>query len=149
MAEERKLPRQGSQAQKVMLGPVVWGLTSVAVRLVRRQTVKPALLPGPEVPEAGRRVSQGFSLYWLIAPSGRGAKTRVRICKASHPCLCVSCLTIVFPGEVRPPSVSSTPKPCSSVWVSRPALPAPPLQLGHSLSCEPAKGACCTDDRRS
>lgn len=36
------------------MGPVVWGLTSVAVRLVRTQTVRLALPTGPEVPEVGR-----------------------------------------------------------------------------------------------
>lgn len=40
--------------EEVILGPVVWGLTSVAVRLVRRQSVRLALPTGPEVSEVGR-----------------------------------------------------------------------------------------------
>lgn len=40
--------------EEVILGPVVWGLTSVSVRLVRRQTTRLALLTGPKVPEVGR-----------------------------------------------------------------------------------------------
>lgn len=62
------------------------GFTPLAVRLVRRQTTRPVL-------RAAGGVSSGV-FFVLAAPSGRGARTHVRLSRASHPCLCVSCLTI-------------------------------------------------------
>lgn len=85
-------------------------------------------------------MSWGFSLSWLIAPNGKGARTRVRKSRASHPCLCISCLTVVFPGEVRPLSVSSAPEACPDVWVSRPALPGPPSSWGSLFPVNLGKG---------
>lgn len=97
---------------------------AVGVHLVRRVHQKACPGLGPQCRRAPAGVTR-LPLCCLVTPSGRRARARVRISTASHPCLCVSCLTVVFPGEVRPLSVSSAPQACPDVWVSR-----PPLQLG-------------------
>lgn len=75
----------------------------------------------------GGPVASGIFLVLRVGPVG-GVRARVRI-PALAVLACASCLTAVFPGEVRALSVSSASPPpppaCPDVWVSRPARPGP------------------------
>lgn len=130
VAEESKLPGQGRQARggRHHRAPQSEAWPTVAVRLCRRQTSGSALKAEPRKRRAC--VIQGFSFCCLPGWSPWEGRARVRISTAHHPRLCVSCLTIV--SEVRALSVSSAPKACPDVWVSRPAWPGP-VQLGLCL----------------
>lgn len=129
-AEESKHTRQSSRAQRGDdVGTAVWDLTPVAVRLVRRWTVSPALEARPKA-----CVIRGFLCTDWPFPVGEGQE---HVSGSPE----VSCLTVVFPGEVRPLSVSSAPQVCPDVWV-RPALPGPsiwalfPVNLGKGPAAQ-------------